>query len=106
MKKAILAILFLAVAINLPAVVFGQEEDVATADVPDTASHNPAIDTLDGAPLTLIKGELDTLKVYNLNRLSLTDPEIADIVDATESEVLLIGQQIGQTILFIWDDQG
>ena len=100
MKKQIFVIFFLATLISLPAFVYSQEDDTTQEEI------SAAIDTLGDAPLTLIKGELVTLKVYNLNRLSLTDPEIADIIDAKEEEVLIIGQQIGQTILFIWDDHG
>ena len=64
------------------------------------------IDTASSGEVNLVKGELETLKVYNLTRLSITDPSVADIVDADEEAVLIIGQQIGQAVLFIWDDQG
>src|SRR6185503_16064399 len=102
MKKQILAILFLAVLVSLPTLVCSQEDEEEVED----SAVDVSIDTMGIEQLNLIKGELETLKVHNLNRLSLTDPEIADIIDATETEALIIGQQLGQTILFIWDDHG
>jgi pilus assembly protein CpaC len=44
--------------------------------------------------------------VYSLTRLSLTDPSIADIVEADDEEILIIGQVPGKTTLFIWDEYG
>ena len=54
----------------------------------------------------MVKGELVTLTVDGLTRLSVSNPEVADIVNADEKEILLVGQGVGQTALFIWDNQG
>ncbi|VAX37459.1 Type II/IV secretion system secretin RcpA/CpaC, associated with Flp pilus assembly [hydrothermal vent metagenome] len=54
----------------------------------------------------LVKGELVVIKVYGLSRLSMTDPNVVDIQEAEENEILLIAQDFGQTTLFIWDDHG
>ncbi len=54
----------------------------------------------------MIRGELITLKVKALTRVSITDPDVADIADATDDEILLVGQMEGQTALFIWDEYG
>lgn len=56
--------------------------------------------------MRMVVGELDSVKVNNLTRISLTNPDIADIVNYDENEILLIAKKPGQTILFIWDDQG
>ncbi|HQP09900.1 MAG TPA: TonB family protein [Candidatus Omnitrophota bacterium] len=56
--------------------------------------------------LHMIKGELVSVKVYGLTRVSVTDPDIADIADAKEQEILLVGKREGQTALFIWDEKG
>ncbi|MBI5416114.1 MAG: TonB family protein [Candidatus Omnitrophica bacterium] len=69
----------------------------AGADEVDTTKTNEAY---------LVKGELTTLKADGVTRLSLTDPEVADIVKAGETEILMVGQSAGQTTLFIWDKQG
>ncbi|MDP8213451.1 MAG: TonB family protein [Candidatus Zapsychrus exili] len=72
----------------------------------DAAETKETIDTLGIAEISMIKGELDTLKVYSLTRVSLTDPSVADIVDANANEILLIAKEEGQTALFIWDKHG
>lgn len=56
--------------------------------------------------VSLIKGELISVNVSNLTRVSVTDPEIADIVDASADELMVIGKTVGQTALFVWDDSG
>ena len=64
------------------------------------------IDSLYSSEINLVKGELETLTVYSLTRLSLTDPSIVDIVSADDKQVLLIAKNPGQTTLFIWDEHG
>lgn len=65
-----------------------------------------AIDTAEKKVIQLVKGELENLKVYSLTRLSLTNPAVADIVNAGPDEVLMIAKSEGETALFIWDDKG
>lgn len=64
------------------------------------------VDSFGTDEIYLLKGELETLKVHSLTRLSLSDPSIADIVSANDKEILLIGQSVGQTVLFVWDEHG
>ena len=54
----------------------------------------------------MVLGELETYPVVNLTRLSIANPDIADIVSAEANELLLIAKSVGTTILFIWDDGG
>ena len=54
----------------------------------------------------LIEGELEQIKVYNMTRMSITNPDVADVVDADESEILLVASSAGETVLFIWDESG
>lgn len=56
--------------------------------------------------IEMITGDLETVKVKNLARLSITNPDIADISDAQADEVTLMAKEPGKTILFIWDDSG
>ncbi|MBP9855482.1 MAG: TonB family protein [Candidatus Omnitrophica bacterium] len=72
----------------------------------DLGASEDAVDTLYMDEVNMVLGELTQLKVYSLTRLSMTDPEIADILDASDGEVLLIAKNIGQTPLFIWDENG
>lgn len=54
----------------------------------------------------LLKGELVSLSVNMLTRVSVSNPSVADIVKAEDNEILLVGQGGGQTALFIWDADG
>jgi len=64
------------------------------------------IDTTTAKEVYMIKGELVNLKADGLERISVTHPEVADIVKADEEEILMVGQSVGQTALFVWDKQG
>lgn len=65
-----------------------------------------AIDTTTAKEIYLIKGELVSLTADGLERISVTHPEVADILKADEEEILMVGQSVGQTTLFVWDKQG
>ena len=54
----------------------------------------------------LLKGDFFTIPTKGLQKVSLTDPNVADINDAKPDQIVLLGQAPGQTILFIWDDSG
>ncbi len=54
----------------------------------------------------MLRGELTNVPVSSLTRVSITDPEIADITNAQNDEVVLIGKAPGQTTLFVWDADG
>lgn len=54
----------------------------------------------------LLKGEVAVVKVDGLTRLAVTDPEIVDVDDATDSEVIIVGKNYGKAALFIWDGKG
>ncbi len=54
----------------------------------------------------MLRGELVSLSTNALTRISVSDPAVADIVKADENEILLVGQGVGQTALFIWDGDG
>lgn len=64
------------------------------------------IDTTTAKEVYMIKGELVNLKTDGLERISVTNPTVADIIKADEEEILMVGQSVGQTTLFIWDKQG
>lgn len=69
-------------------------------------SYAEAIDSLYVDEINLVKGELETVTVYSLTRLSLTDPSVADIISADDKQLLFIAKAPGQTTLFIWDEHG
>jgi pilus assembly protein CpaC len=70
------------------------------------AKNKPIVDTGEHDEVYLIRSELQRLKVYGLTRISIADPGIADIEDATDEEITLIGLNPGHTAMFIWDDMG
>ena len=83
--------------ILLPLIIFAVGVGQACAE---------SIDTLHTREVFLLKGELETLKVHSLTRLSLTDPDVTDIVSADDRELLIIGRKKGQSAIFIWDEHG
>ncbi len=60
----------------------------------------------DSQDIEMVKGDLQSVKVKNLSRVSITDPAIADISDAQTEEVMVMAKQPGQTVMFVWDDDG
>jgi len=91
--KTILFAASLLLCLTLPATIFGADQ-FEEFDLSYTDEAN------------LIKGDLITLPVRNMTRVSITDPDIADIVDASNDELLIVGKAVGNTALFIWDEDG
>ncbi|MBL8014496.1 MAG: TonB family protein [Candidatus Omnitrophica bacterium] len=56
--------------------------------------------------IEMVTGDIQTVKVKNLARLSITNPEIADVSDAQAEEVTLMAKEPGKTVLFVWDEDG
>ena len=56
--------------------------------------------------IRMIKGDLDTIKVFTLTRVSVTNPAVADIVDIDDDNIVVLAKGSGKTILFIWDSYG
>jgi len=73
---------------------------ISNADQP---SH---LDSAYADEINLIRGEIVSVSVHALTRISITEPSVADIVDADGDELLIVGRRAGQTALFIWDDYG
>ena len=56
--------------------------------------------------IDMIAGDIQTVPVNNLVRVSVTNPEVADISDAQSDKVSLLAKKAGETILFLWDASG
>lgn len=56
--------------------------------------------------IDLIAGDLEIITVKNLSRVSVTEPDIADIADAQADKITILGKKPGQAIIFLWDDSG
>ncbi len=59
-----------------------------------------------GASLDLIAGDLETISVKSLTRVSVTNPDIADVANVEADKITILGKKPGQTIVFLWDDAG
>lgn len=56
--------------------------------------------------IDLVVGDIDTVPASGLTRVSITNPEIADISDAQHGKVSLLAKKSGETVLFLWDAAG
>ena len=110
LKKIILlstALLWLALpSLSLYAAEADHSSDLTIDSSDDSPAKDDAVDSAYTDSIQLIEGELEQIKVYNLTRISITDPDIADVVDANENQVLLVASAPGETVLFLWDDKG
>ncbi len=82
-------------------------DEAAEAEAPAKKAEDAGmIDSKESKEMVLLRGELATLKVYSLTRLSISDPNIADVASADADKLLIIGKALGQTVFFIWDEYG
>src|SRR3989338_5605945 len=51
----------------------------------------------------MVRGDLQTIKNYELSHFSVSNPDVADIVNIDSDHILLIARAPGETELFIWD---
>jgi len=56
--------------------------------------------------IDMVSGDIQTITVNNLTRVSVTNPEVADISDAQSNKVSILGKKAGETVLFLWDASG
>lgn len=56
--------------------------------------------------IRLIVGAVHVFKADSAERVSIRNPEIADISKVTDNEVVVIAKQLGETTLTIWDAGG
>ncbi len=65
-----------------------------------------AIDSSPQDEMTIIRGDLETIKVFGLKRVAITNPEVADATRVENNEITMVGLQEGQTTLITWDKYG
>ncbi|MBM7623017.1 type II and III secretion system protein family protein [Sporohalobacter salinus] len=56
--------------------------------------------------LKLGTGESELLKVVDLKRVAIADPEIANVITVSDQELLVNGKSEGVTTLHLWDQKG
>ena len=54
----------------------------------------------------LLRGDLETIKTFDMTRLSVANPEFADTVTINPDHIVVLAKKQGQTPLFIWDKYG
>ncbi len=64
------------------------------------------LDSLKVDEVHILRGDLEAVKVYNMSRVALSNPEVADFANIDNQEILLVGRRPGETSLFIWDEHG
>ncbi len=73
---------------------------------PVSAQVQDVFDSAEDTDVYLYKGDLISLKVYQLTRIAISNPGIVEIANADIDELLIVGQRVGETQLFIWDEYG
>jgi pilus assembly protein CpaC len=61
---------------------------------------------LTGDVIDMITGDIQTVAAHNLTRVSVTNPDVADISDAQSDKISLLAKRAGSTTLFLWDAAG
>jgi len=56
--------------------------------------------------INMLVGDAQTLPVNGLTRVSVTNPDIADVADAQTDSILVLAKKPGQTAIFLWDADG
>ena len=59
-----------------------------------------------GDVIDMVAGDIETVPVNNLTRVSVTNPDVADISDAESDKVSVLAKKGGVTVLFLWDSDG
>ncbi|MDE2028054.1 MAG: pilus assembly protein N-terminal domain-containing protein, partial [Candidatus Omnitrophica bacterium] len=74
---------------------------------PLSADENFTMDSsTTGDVVDMVSGDIQSVPANGLIRVSVTNPEVADISDVTDDKVSLIAKRAGSTVLFIWDAAG
>jgi len=56
--------------------------------------------------LTVGAGQSRTVTIYGLQRAAIANPEVADVVVVSSSELILVGKQTGTTTMILWSEMG
>ncbi|MGE5593773.1 MAG: BON domain-containing protein [Betaproteobacteria bacterium] len=76
----------------------GQAQQAAQVQQPVAVTANPTF--------AVVVGESRILQVNGLVRVAVADPNIADVVVVSKTEVIVNGKAEGRTTLHVWDAQG
>src|SRR5215472_1885531 len=91
----------------LSAVCFAQQNPPATppAQAVPSQRNQPAVEEQGPAPLRVMVGKSLLINTTDkLKRVSVTDPDIADAIVVTPTQVLVHGRSPGEVSLLLWDE--
>lgn len=60
----------------------------------------------DNQEIYLLVGDLENLTLESLTRVSVTDPEVADVAEVDEAGLTVLAKSPGMTPIFYWDASG
>ena len=58
------------------------------------------------ARMAIGAGQSRTITLYGLHRAAIANPDVADVVVVSSSELILVGKQTGSTTLIVWSGAG
>ena len=58
------------------------------------------------ARMVIGAGQSRTITMYGLQRAAIANPDVADVVVVSSSELILVGKQTGSTTLIVWSGAG
>ena len=58
------------------------------------------------ARMAIGAGQSRTITMYGLQRAAIANPDVADVVVVSSSELILVGKQTGSTTLIVWSGAG
>ena len=82
-----------------------QQASPQTVEHPASASIPPPSEATSGAPLRVMVGKSLLINTSErLRRVSVTDPNVADVQVVTPTQILVHGRSAGEVSLLIWDE--
>lgn len=102
-KKAILSVILgIVIVLYAPAAMAGDEP--AAAPQADQAEQIPVFAI--SKPFGVVAGCSRILPVEDVVRVAVANPNIADVVVVSKTELIINGKALGRTTLYIWDSMG
>ncbi len=102
-KKVILSVILgIVIVLYAPAAMAGDEP--AAAPQADQAEQIPVFAI--SKPFGVVAGCSRILPVEDVVRVALANPNIADVVVVSKTELIINGKALGRTTLYIWDSMG
>jgi len=83
--------------------IYGDDVAATTASAPAAQNDEEVISQEE---IQMLRGDLQTIKVHSLTRVSVSNPEVADFSSVESDQVVVLAKKAGQTEVFLWDEHG